>query len=61
VSGLLIARAAADAAEGRPVFWLPRFQDAEPVLDGALGEGEVCVLMGAGDIDALTRSLAVGG
>ena len=24
VSGLLIAEAAADAAEGRPVYWLPR-------------------------------------
>jgi UDP-N-acetylmuramate--alanine ligase len=60
VSGLLIAEAAADAAQGKPVYWLPSFVEAEAVLDGALGEGDVCLLMGAGDIDALGRSL-VGG
>jgi UDP-N-acetylmuramate--alanine ligase len=57
VSGLLIAQAAADAAGGRPVYWLPRFADAEPVLRGLLGEGDLCVAMGAGDVDALGRAL----
>jgi UDP-N-acetylmuramate--alanine ligase len=57
VSGLLIARACADAARGRPVFWLPRFSDAEPVLRQALGAGDVCVVMGAGDVDTLGRAL----
>jgi len=57
VSGLLIAQATADAARGRPVFWLPSFADAEPVLLGLLDEGEVCVVMGAGDVDALARAL----
>jgi UDP-N-acetylmuramate--alanine ligase len=57
VSGLLIAQATADAASGRPVFWLPRFAEAEPVLLGLLEEGEVCVVMGAGDVDALARAL----
>jgi len=57
VSGLLIARACADAARGRPVFWLPRFSDAEPVLRGLLEDGDVCVVMGAGDIDGLGRAL----
>jgi UDP-N-acetylmuramate--alanine ligase len=57
VSGLLIAQAAADAAEGRPVYWLPRFADAEPVLKGMLGEGDVCMVMGAGDVDELARCL----
>jgi UDP-N-acetylmuramate--alanine ligase len=57
VSGLLIAQAAADAADGRAVYWLPRFDDAEPVLSGVLGEGDVCVVMGAGDVDALARKL----
>jgi hypothetical protein len=28
------------------------------VLGGVLGEGDVCVLMGAGDIDVLGRTLA---
>jgi UDP-N-acetylmuramate--alanine ligase len=57
VSGLLIARACADAARGRPVFWLPRFGDAEPVLRGLLEHGDVCVVMGAGDVDGLGRAL----
>ncbi len=57
VSGLLIAEAAAQAAGGRPVYWLPTFADAAPVLTGMLGEGDVCVVMGAGDVDALGRSL----
>jgi UDP-N-acetylmuramate--alanine ligase len=53
VSGLLIAEAATDAAGGRPVYWLPSFAEAEPVLRGMLGEGDVCLVMGAGDVDAL--------
>jgi UDP-N-acetylmuramate--alanine ligase len=57
VSGLLIAQAAADAAEGRPVLWLPTFADAEPVLRGLLSEGDVCVVMGAGDVDELAHRL----
>jgi UDP-N-acetylmuramate--alanine ligase len=59
VSGLLIAQAAADAARGRPVYWLPTFADAEPVLHGLLGAGDVCVVMGAGDVDTLARKLIV--
>jgi UDP-N-acetylmuramate--alanine ligase len=57
VSGLRIAEAAADAAGGRPVYWLPRIADAAPVLRELLGEGDLCVVMGAGDVDALGRGL----
>jgi UDP-N-acetylmuramate--alanine ligase len=57
VSGLLIAEAAADAARGRAVYWLPSFDAAVPVLDGVLGAGDVCLVMGAGDVDALARRL----
>jgi UDP-N-acetylmuramate--alanine ligase len=57
VSGLAIAEAAADAAAGRPVYWLPSFDDAEAVLAGLLEHDDVCVAMGAGDIDALARTL----
>ena len=32
VSGYLVAQAAADAAGGRPVWWLPRIEDAERSL-----------------------------
>jgi UDP-N-acetylmuramate--alanine ligase len=57
VSGLVIARACADVAGGRPVYWLPSFAAAEPVLRGVLMEGDVCVVMGAGDVDELGRAL----
>jgi UDP-N-acetylmuramate--alanine ligase len=57
VSGLLIAEATADASSGRPVYWLPSLSDAQPVLAGLLGEGDLCVVMGAGDVDALGREL----
>jgi UDP-N-acetylmuramate--alanine ligase len=60
VSGLLIAEAAADAAAGRPVYWLPKFGDAQSVLAGLLRADDVCLVMGAGDVDALGRAL-VGG
>ena len=57
VSGLMIAEATADAAAGRPVYWLPTFADAEPVLRGLLGAGDLCLVMGAGDVDRLARAL----
>jgi UDP-N-acetylmuramate--alanine ligase len=60
VSGLLIAEATVDAAGGRPVYWLPSFAAARPVLAGLVGEGDVCVVMGAGDVDQLARSLLAG-
>jgi UDP-N-acetylmuramate--alanine ligase len=58
VSGLLIAEAAADAARGRPVYWLPGFATARTVLAGLLVEGDVCVVMGAGDVEQLGHELA---
>jgi UDP-N-acetylmuramate--alanine ligase len=57
VSGLLIAQAAAEAGAGAQVCWLPTFADAEPFLRGLLGEGDVCMVMGAGDVDTLARAL----
>jgi UDP-N-acetylmuramate--alanine ligase len=59
VSGLAIAEASADAAAGRPVYWLPDFASALPVLESVQGEGDVVVAMGAGDIDRLARELVV--
>ncbi|HEX5224849.1 MAG TPA: UDP-N-acetylmuramate--L-alanine ligase [Solirubrobacteraceae bacterium] len=58
VTGLLIAEAAADAMAGRPVLWLPRIEDAAAALPPLLRAGDVCVVMGAGDVDALTGKLA---
>jgi UDP-N-acetylmuramate--alanine ligase len=57
VSGLLIVQAAAGAAGGRAGYWLPPFAEAEPVLRGLLREGDLCLVMGAGDVDALGRAL----
>lgn len=57
VSGLLVAEATADAAAGRQVCWAPRRQDAAAMLAGLLRAGDLCVVMGAGDVDALAREL----
>lgn len=57
VDGHLIAAAAADAAPGRAVAWMPGFDEARVLLGQWLREGDVCLMMGAGDIDSLARSL----
>jgi UDP-N-acetylmuramate--alanine ligase len=57
IGGLLIAEAVADAAAGRPVYWLASFTDAERVLRELLRQDDVCVVMGAGDVDELARRL----
>ena len=58
VSGLMVAQAAADAAGGRPVWWLPRIEDAQRMLAAELADGDVVLTMGAGDVDQLARGLA---
>jgi UDP-N-acetylmuramate--alanine ligase len=60
VSGKLVADAAADFAGGRPVWWLPTIEEAENVLAGMLGRGDVVVTLGAGDVDRLAEQLARG-
>ncbi len=57
VSGYLVAQAAADAAGGRPVWWMPRLEDAERSLQGELTEGDLLLTLGAGDVDELARRL----
>jgi UDP-N-acetylmuramate--alanine ligase len=57
VDGRLVAAAAAEQAAGRQVAWLPGFADARAYLEGTLRAGDLCLLMGAGNIDALARSL----
>jgi UDP-N-acetylmuramate--alanine ligase len=57
VDGRLVAAAAADAGSGRPVAWMPSFDDARSFLLGTLRRDDLCLCMGAGDIDALARSL----
>jgi UDP-N-acetylmuramate--alanine ligase len=57
VSGRLVAAAAADAAAGRTVAWLPGFDAAEHFLRAELGAGDLLLTLGAGDVDALGRRL----
>jgi len=57
VSGLMVAEAVADARPGMPLYWLPAFADAEPALRALLAARDVCMVMGAGDVDALAGRL----
>jgi UDP-N-acetylmuramate--alanine ligase len=60
VSGWLVASAAADAADGRPVFWVPGLEDAERLLRAELQAGDALLTLGAGDVDSLARRLVSG-
>jgi UDP-N-acetylmuramate--alanine ligase len=57
ISGRLVAAAAADAAAGRPVAWLPGQPEAEAFLRTQLRPGDLLVTLGAGDVDALAHRL----
>jgi len=57
VTGLRVAEAAADAARGHAVAWAPDFDAAERILRAALRPGDLCLVMGAGNIDELGRRL----
>jgi UDP-N-acetylmuramate--alanine ligase len=57
VSGYMVAEAAADAAEGRPVWWLPSLDEAARELTGELGEGDLVLTIGAGNVDELAKRL----
>jgi UDP-N-acetylmuramate--alanine ligase len=50
VSGLDVARAAADRMEGRPVAWLPDAGSAPATLARRIGPGDILVTIGAGDV-----------
>jgi UDP-N-acetylmuramate--alanine ligase len=57
VTGRLVAEAAADAAGGRPVAWLPGFDEAERYLRDELRDGDLLLTLGAGNVDAVGRRL----
>jgi len=57
VSGLLVAQAAADAAPGRRVLWTPTLGEAARRLGAELGEGDVLMTLGAGNVDDLAKEL----
>jgi UDP-N-acetylmuramate--alanine ligase len=62
VSGLDVARAAADRAGGRPVWWLRDVDRAAEAFAPRLREGDLLVTLGAGDVfhvaDRLVRGEA---
>ena len=62
VSGLAVARAAADDAAGRPVWWLVD-ADRAPSAPCApsCGEGDLLVTIGAGDVFELADALVEDG
>jgi UDP-N-acetylmuramate--alanine ligase len=59
VDGRMIAAAAADAAPGTRIAWLPEFAPARRFLEQTLRGGDLCLVMGAGDVDSLGRSLVL--
>ena len=61
VSGLMVARAAADRAGGRPVWWLVEAGAAARALGPSLGEGDLLVTIGAGDVFRLAEELVAEG
>jgi UDP-N-acetylmuramate--alanine ligase len=58
VSGMDVARAAADRAGGKPVLWLRDRETAARVLPSRLRAGDLLVTIGAGDINLLAEELA---
>jgi UDP-N-acetylmuramate--alanine ligase len=57
VSGLLVARATADRAGGKPVLWLGDREEATALLRSRLRDGDLLVTIGAGDIHLLAEEL----
>ena len=61
VSGRMVAAAAADRSGGRPVWWLPDAEVAAAALCSRLGEGDLLITIGAGDIFRLAEALVEAG
>jgi UDP-N-acetylmuramate--alanine ligase len=57
VSGLTLVRSTEAHANGRQVRWTPGFEEAQAGLDEILQDGDLCVVMGAGDVDRLGHIL----
>lgn len=57
VTGKLVADAAADASGGRPVYWVPELERAADLLRDLVGEGDVVVTLGAGDVNKVAERL----
>jgi UDP-N-acetylmuramate--alanine ligase len=58
VTGYLVAAATAEAAHGRPVWWIPSMDQAADVLTKELRDGDVLLTLGAGNVDSLAERLS---
>jgi len=58
VTGLRVAEATADA--GGTVAWMPTLADAERHLRMVLRPGDLCLTLGAGDVDSVAHALVQG-
>jgi UDP-N-acetylmuramate--alanine ligase len=61
VSGLDVARAAADRMGGRRVLWTPGIEAASAALAGHLAEGDVLVTIGASNVFRVAEALVEDG
>lgn len=61
VSGLDVARAAADRMEGRPVLWAPAAEQARGALETRLAPGTLLATVGAGDVFRIGEQLLASG
>jgi UDP-N-acetylmuramate--alanine ligase len=60
VSGLTLVRSVEAQARERPVLWTASFDEAEAALRELLEPDDLCIVMGAGDVDLLGRRLVRG-
>jgi UDP-N-acetylmuramate--alanine ligase len=60
IDGETLVRSTLAHAEDREVLWRASFDEAQQTLGELLEDGDLCLVMGAGDVDALARRL-VGG
>ena len=60
ISGETLVHSTVAHAHGREVLWRASFDEAQETLEELLEDGDLCVVMGAGDVDSLGRRL-VGG
>jgi UDP-N-acetylmuramate--alanine ligase len=60
ISGETLVRSTLEHAQGREVLWRASFEEAQDALERLLEDGDLCVVMGAGDVDALGRRLLAG-
>jgi UDP-N-acetylmuramate--alanine ligase len=61
VSGLDVARAAADRIGGKRVLWAPTLEAARAAAESRLGAGDVLVTIGAGDVVKVADALVAAG